>query len=221
MIEKLLIPRNEQEKPDPDPEVTIEQEGVEKADRRQFSAEYKRRILQEYEASTELGEKGALLRWEGIYSSYITTWRRQQERGELDGLTAKQRGPKRDTEQEELSRVKDENRRLQERLRQAELIIEAQKKSLRYLVWRKSRKQSPNNRAGCGFVGGSGGFGRLSSLWHSSEFILCCAAAQATLCFNATALSAEWSRESGRSPGAQQRRLSGSSAPSRVCGLVG
>jgi transposase-like protein len=127
MIEKL-IPRNEPDKPDPDPEVTIEQEGVEKADRRQFSAAYKQRILQEYEAATELGEKGALLRREGIYSSYITTWRRQQERGELDGLAAKQRGPKRDAEQEELSRVKDENRRLQERLRQAELIIEAQKK---------------------------------------------------------------------------------------------
>jgi hypothetical protein len=70
-----------------------------------------------------------LLRREGIYSSYITTCRRQQERGELDGLTTKKRGPKRDAKQQELSQVKDENRRLQERLRQAESIIEAQKNS--------------------------------------------------------------------------------------------
>lgn len=116
------------EKSDPDPEVTLEQEGVEKAARRQFSADTKRRILQKYDACQEPGEKGALLRREGIYSSYITTWRRQQERGELDGLTTKKRGPKRGSKQEELSKVKDENRRLQERLRQAELIIEAQKK---------------------------------------------------------------------------------------------
>jgi len=121
-------PRYEQEKPDPDPEVSIEQDSVQKASRRQFTADTKRRILREYDACQEPGEKGALLRREGIYSSYITTWRRQQERGELDGLTAKRRGPKKEAEQEELVKVKDENRRLRERLRKAELIIEAQKK---------------------------------------------------------------------------------------------
>jgi transposase-like protein len=127
MLDKTTA-RIEQEKPDPDPEVSIEQDSVKKASRRQFSAEYKRRILQEYDACQEPGEKGAMLRRAGIYSSYITTWRRQQENGELDGLTARKRGPKKDPEEEELSKVKDENRRLRERLRQAELIIEAQKK---------------------------------------------------------------------------------------------
>lgn len=121
-------PRFEQEKPDPDPEVIMEQDSVKKASRRQFSADYKGRILQEYDACQEPGEKGALLRREGLYSSYITTWRRQQARGELDGLRAKQRGPKKGPEQAELKQVKDENRRLRERLRRAELIIQAQKK---------------------------------------------------------------------------------------------
>lgn len=111
------IPKNNQ---DPDPEV------VAKAKRRSFSAEYKRRILKEHEACTEPGEKGALLRREGIYSSYITNWRRQQERGELDGLQSKKRGPRTDSKETDLNKLRDENKRLRERLEQAELIIEAQ-----------------------------------------------------------------------------------------------
>jgi transposase-like protein len=99
--------------------------------------------LQEYDACQEPGEKGALLRREGIHSSYITTWRRQQERGELDGLTTKKRGPKRDVEQEQLSKVKDKNRRLRERLRQAELIIEAQKKISQILGLPEVEKDEP------------------------------------------------------------------------------
>jgi transposase-like protein len=85
--------KDDLEKSDPDPEGTHEQDGMEKATRRHFSADTKRRILQAYDACQEPGEKGALLRREGIYSSYITTWRRQQERGELGGLTTKKRGP--------------------------------------------------------------------------------------------------------------------------------
>jgi transposase len=109
-------------KPEPDPEV------IPKAERRQFSAEYKRRILQEHEACDELGEKGALLRREGLYSSHITTWRRQRERGELEGLRAQKRGPKADPQAAEMVRLKRQNERLRKRLEQAELIIEVQKK---------------------------------------------------------------------------------------------
>lgn len=105
-----------------DPEV------VPKARRRQFSAEYKRRILQEYEACVEPGQKGALLRREGLYSSNITTWRRQRERGELEGLGSKKRGRKADPQAVEMARLKRENERLRKRLEQAELIIEVQKK---------------------------------------------------------------------------------------------
>jgi transposase len=111
-----------QAKQDPDPEV------VPKAKRRQFSAEYKRRILQEYEACRELGEKGAFLRQEGLYSSHITTWRRQCEREELKGLAPRKRGLRADPQAIEIVRLKSENERLRKRLEQAELIIEVQKK---------------------------------------------------------------------------------------------
>jgi transposase len=113
---------SQQTKPEPDPEV------VPKAERRQFSAEYKRRILQEHEACDEPGEKGALLRREGLYTSHITTWRRQRERGELEGLRAQKRGPKADPQATEMARLKRQNERLRKRLEQAELIIEVQKK---------------------------------------------------------------------------------------------
>jgi len=71
------------------PEVEV----VAKASRRRFTAEYKRQILREADACTEPGAIGALLRREGLYSSHLTTWRAQRERGELAGLTPKKRGP--------------------------------------------------------------------------------------------------------------------------------
>jgi transposase len=103
-------------------------EVVAKAQRRQYTAEYKLRILREVEACQGSGEIGALLRREGLYSSNLTNWRRQRESGELDGLSAHKRGPKVDSQAAELARLKRENVRLQERLRKAELIIEVQKK---------------------------------------------------------------------------------------------
>ena len=98
------------------------------AQQRQYTAEYKRRVLQEYEACPEPGEKEALLHREGLYTSHITTWQRQRERGELAGLTTKKRGPKADPQAEENARLQRENERLQKRLEQAELIIDVQKK---------------------------------------------------------------------------------------------
>jgi transposase-like protein len=80
------------------------------------------------EACRGSGEIGALLRREGIYSSYLTTWRKQRELGELDGLAPHKRGPKPDPQAIELAKLRRENARLQERLRQAELIISVQKK---------------------------------------------------------------------------------------------
>ena len=71
------------------PEVEV----LAKAIRRRFTAEYKRKILQEADTCTEPGAIGALLRREGLYSSNLTTWRAQRERGELAGLTPKKRGP--------------------------------------------------------------------------------------------------------------------------------
>ena len=69
-----------------------------------------------------------MLRREGIYSSYLTTWRRQRESGELEGLSPQKRGPKPNPEAIELAKLRREHERLKERMRQAELIIEVQKK---------------------------------------------------------------------------------------------
>jgi transposase len=104
-----------------------ETEVVAKAVRRRFSAEYKLRILQEADECSN-GEVGALLRREGLYSSHLTTWRRQREAGQLLGLEPRKRGPKPDPQAEEIKRLHRENERLQLRLQQAEAIIDAQKK---------------------------------------------------------------------------------------------
>jgi transposase-like protein len=69
-----------------------------------------------------------LLRREGLYSSHLTTWRRQQEAGQVAGLAPKPRGPKVDPQATELARLKRENERLQVKLQQAEAILSAQKK---------------------------------------------------------------------------------------------
>ena len=107
----------------PDPEV------VPKGKRRKFSAEYKRRILEKADDCTEAGQIGALLRQEGLYSSHLSTWRQQRERGALEALNPKKRGRKRKDELErEVARLQRENEQLQTRLEQAETIIEVQKK---------------------------------------------------------------------------------------------
>lgn len=106
----------------PDPEVVV------KPKRRQFTAEYKRRILQEADACTQSGEIGALLRREGLYSSHLNTWRQQRQRGELQGLAPAKRGRKSDPQAVELARLQRENAQLQAQLERAELIIDVQKK---------------------------------------------------------------------------------------------
>ena len=103
-------------------------EVVAKPKRRRYTAEYKLRLLHEVDANQGSGEIGALLRREGLYSSHLTAWRRQRERGELDGLSPQKRGPKPDPQAVELARLERENERLRERLRPAELIIDVQKK---------------------------------------------------------------------------------------------
>lgn len=101
---------------------------VPKAERRRFSAEYKLRILAEAEGSTERGQIGALLRREGLYSSHLDKWRTQRDRGQLLGLSERKRGPQADLQAIELARLCRENEQLQARLKQAETIIEVQKK---------------------------------------------------------------------------------------------
>ena len=103
----------------------------EKPLRRKFSASYKLKILQEADGCTEPGQVGALLRREGLYSSMLTTWRRQRQQGILDGLSPQKRGRKvveRSPLLDEVTRLERENQLLRDRLHQAETIIEVQKK---------------------------------------------------------------------------------------------
>jgi transposase len=109
----------------PDPEVP------EKAVRRRFTTEYKVNILRQADQCRSAGDIGALLRREGLYSSHLTTWRRQREAGILSGLQPKPRGRKPNPHhplQDENVRLRKENVRLQKRLKKAELIIDIQKK---------------------------------------------------------------------------------------------
>ncbi len=109
----------------PNPEVP------DKAVRRRFTAEYKLRILTLADACTESRSLGALLRREGLYASNLNTWRQQRERGVLSALTPKKRGRKesgRDPLITENEKLRKENELLTNRLRQAEIIIDVQKK---------------------------------------------------------------------------------------------
>jgi transposase-like protein len=106
-------------------------EVVAKAERRRFTAEYKRRIVREADRCTKPGEIGALLRREGLYSSLLTTWRAARDRGELAGLAAKKRGPKApppDPREKKIAELEREVGRQTKRAERAEALVELQKK---------------------------------------------------------------------------------------------
>lgn len=107
----------------PDPEV------VSRATRRRFTAKYKSSILREAERCTEPGSLGAMLRREGLYSSHLANWRKQETAQGKAGLEPKRRGPKPKPQPSAREKqLEREKRRLEKRLAKAELIIEFQKK---------------------------------------------------------------------------------------------
>lgn len=109
----------------PNPEVP------ERPVRRRFTAEYKLDTLRKADLCVGPGSMGALLRREGLYSSNLTTWRRQRDEGTLAALKPKQRGRKAagpNPMAVEVERLLKENTRLTKRLNHAELIIDVQKK---------------------------------------------------------------------------------------------
>ena len=101
-----------------DPEVNA------KPERRNFTAEYKRRILAEADACSEPGQLGALLRREGLYSSYLINWREQLS----EALSPKKRGPKINPLAAENASLRRRVEQLEVELKRAETIIEVQKK---------------------------------------------------------------------------------------------
>lgn len=83
--------------------------------RRSFSPEYKLAIVAEYE-NAPTGEKGAILRREGLYSSHVIEWTRARDAGALDGVTDSRQSvkrPKRSAEAAELERLRARNAKLE------------------------------------------------------------------------------------------------------------
>jgi transposase len=104
----------------------------EKARRRAFTVEYKRKIVKEAESCKGTGEIGALLRREGLFSSHLTTWRQARDRGELaPGAATKKRGPKAapvDPRDKKIAELERQNAKLTTRAERAEAIADIQKK---------------------------------------------------------------------------------------------
>lgn len=105
----------------PDPEVP------ERARRRTFTAKYKLEVLAAYDAAPE-GEKGAVLRREGLYSSHITVWRKAADVGALAGLAAPRGRKGRDPQAERIARLEAEKQRLERELAKTRFVVDVQAK---------------------------------------------------------------------------------------------
>jgi transposase-like protein len=106
---------------DPNPEVP------ERAKRRSYSAKYKLEILAEYEG-LDRDAKGALLRREGLYTSLISEWRKQRDRGALEALAAKAGRRPLDPVERDNARLRQRVDRLEGELGTARRVIEVQGK---------------------------------------------------------------------------------------------
>jgi transposase-like protein len=105
----------------PDPEVPA------KPRSRTYTAAYKARILAEYESLDKAG-KGALLRREGLYSSLISAWQKQRDKGVREALAAPVGRPPADPRDRENTRLRKENERLRGELDKARRVIDVQGK---------------------------------------------------------------------------------------------
>ena len=105
----------------PDPEVP------ERARRRTFTAKYKLEVLAAYDAAPD-GEKGAVLRREGLYSSHITEWRKARDAGALAGLAAPRGRKRRDRQAEQIARLEAEKLRLEQELAKTRFVVDVQAK---------------------------------------------------------------------------------------------
>jgi transposase len=129
----------------PDPEVRVEQPKR----RRNLTAKYKLEILREADACEDNpGELGALLRREGLYSSHLSTWRREREQGKLSSERETKRGPKpKHTELEvEIAQLREERDEYKLKYEQAQKLIEAQKKIAEIIELASQGRSSAGSR---------------------------------------------------------------------------
>src|SRR5207244_11679385 len=96
--------------------------------RRTFTAEYKLAMVVEYDAATEPGAKGALLRREGLYSSHIVEWRKARDAGALAGSAAPRGRKRRDPQAERIARLEAEKQQLEQELAKARFVVDVQAK---------------------------------------------------------------------------------------------
>src|SRR5450432_4863848 len=118
-----------------DEERRLDPEVPEKARRRTFTAAYKERILAAYDAAAQ-GEKGAILRREGLYSSHIIDWRRARDGGALAGLARPRGRPAADPKDAQIARLRKEKAQLEQELAKARFVVDVQSKLWR--SWRRS-----------------------------------------------------------------------------------
>jgi transposase len=114
-----LMTGERQERPDP--------EVPERARRRTFTAQYKQEILAAYDAAPD-GEKGAILRREGLYSSLISEWRRARDAGALAGLKQPRGRPAADPRDAQIARLRKEKAKLEQELAKARFVVDVQAK---------------------------------------------------------------------------------------------
>ena len=105
----------------PDPEVP------ERARRRTFTAQYKLDVVAEYDAAPT-GEKGAVLRREGLYSSHVIEWRRARDAGTLAGAERLRGRPAADPRDTQIARLQKEKAKLEQELAKARFVVEVQSK---------------------------------------------------------------------------------------------
>lgn len=105
----------------PDPEVP------ERARRRTFTAQYKLDILTAYDAAAA-GDKGALLRREGLYSSHIVDWRRARDAGGLEALKAPRGRRGKDARDRQIEQLTADKTRLERELAKASFVVDVQAK---------------------------------------------------------------------------------------------
>jgi hypothetical protein len=105
----------------PDPQVP------ERARQRSFTAKYKLEILSAYDAA-DAGEKGALLRREGLHTSHIVVWRRARDAGALAGLKAPRGRKQRDKRDKRIAELEAEKKRLEQELAKTRSVVEVQAK---------------------------------------------------------------------------------------------
>jgi transposase len=124
----------------PDPEV------VATARRRQYSGTEKRALLAEADRHKAAGTLGSFLRSKRIYSSMLSSWRKQLGAADRVALAPKRRGPKPDPAARQIEQLNRENARLRRKLEHAELIIDAQKKLCAVLGLPTSDDRTPEER---------------------------------------------------------------------------